>query len=269
MQLPPHHSVQGLVKHYLVLSQQAAVQQHYRMFSDGNPGMVFHLKNQLLQWNETNETPQLQARSFVYGQLSHYNTLASNGELNMIVVVLQPHTLFTHFHIPAHELKDHALPLADLFGQEAIDLEEQVLSATTIDKAIAIIEMFLWKRLIGFRTINPELGKAMNLIYQHQGLIRIDQILELVPVTERQLERKFREHIGTSAKRFADTIKFQHLLKLLQKQHDKEKIAELIYRSGYYDQAHLNNNFKRMTGLTPAHYKDAQQLLAINLMSVQ
>lgn len=268
MQLPPHISVQGLVKHYLVLSRQTDTQQYYRMFSDGNPGMVFHLKDQLLQWNEGNQTPQLQPRSFVYGQLSHYNTIASSGDLSMIVVVLQPHTLFTHFRIPAEQLKDQTLSLVDLFGQEARDLEEQVIAAVSIDQAIEHIENLLRKKLMASSALNTEISMAMKVIYQHQGILSIDQLLQILPVTEKQLERKFKEHIGISPKRFADTIKFQHFLKLLQKQSDKDKIAELIYTSGYYDQAHLNNNFKRMTGLSPRQYKHSQQLLAINLMAV-
>lgn len=268
MQLPPQSLLQGLVKHYLVLSPQRDIQRHYRMFSDGNPGIVFHLKDQLLQWEEGQTSPQLQPRSFVYGQLSHYNTMASNGDLRMIVVVLQPHALFTHFHIPADEFKDQTIPLLDLFGSEARDLEEQVISAVSIDTAIGSIEKFLWKRLMDSRTLNPEIGNAMQLIYQQQGIISIAELLQKLPLTEKQLERKFGEYIGTSPKRFADTIKFQHLLKLLQKQSDQEKIAALIYAAGYYDQAHLNNSFKKMTGLSPRYYKHTQQLLAINLMAV-
>lgn len=268
MQLPPKSLLQGLVKHYLVLRQQADQQQFYRMFSDGNPAIVFHLTAPLLQWNEGDLTPQLQPRSFVYGQLSQFNTIASSGDLNMIVVVLQPHALHTHFHIPAYELKDQILPLPDLFGQEARDLEAQVISASSIDTAIAFIEKFLWKRLNGQSALNLEMALAMQRIYHHQGMLTVETLLQAVPVTERQLERKFREYIGISPKRFIDTIKFQHLLKLLQKQSEEEPIAALIYSSGYYDQAHLNNIFKRMTGLTPSRYKDTSQLLAINLMPV-
>lgn len=267
MQLSPHPSLRGLVKHYLILDHNVS-KQHYRMFSDGNPGIVFHLKDPLLEWNEGNLIPKVQSMSFVYGQLTHYNTISANGHLNMIVVVLQPYSLFTHFHTSACELNDNSVPLEDLFGQQARDLEEQVITALTIDNAIWSIEKFLLKQTIQSSQLTTDIALAMDVIYQHQGIITIENLLATVPVTERQLERKFREYIGTTPKRFADIIKFQHLLKLLQKQPDKKKIAELIYKSGYYDQAHLNKNFRRMTGLTPTHYKDTSQMLAINLMPV-
>jgi AraC-like DNA-binding protein len=266
MQLPPQHLLQGLVKHYLIIDQKTSTQQYYRMFSDGNPGIVFHLKDPFLQWNEENLTAQLQPQSFVYGQLTHHNTIVANGNLNMIVVVLEPYALFTHFRTTAYELNDHTVPLQDLFGQEARNLQEQILMALTIDAAVGIIENFLLKRVTSRRHLTADFTMAMNLIYQHQGIISIEDLLKTLPTTERQLERKFRENIGTSPKRFADTIKFQHFLKLLQKQ--PKKIAELIYESGYYDHAHLNRNFSKMTGFTPAHYKDTTQMLAINLMPV-
>lgn len=267
MQLPPQYLLQGLVKHYLILEQNAGSQQHYRMFSDGNPGIVFHLEAPLLQLVEGNM--EAQPRSFIYGQLTRHNTISSIGTLNMIVVVLQPYALFTHFHTKAHELNDHIIPLDNFFSKETKELEEQVITASTIEAAIDGIEKFLLKRIYRFRHLTRDMVLAMNTIYQQQGIITIENLLKVIPVTERQLERKFNEYIGITPKRFADTIKFQHLLKLLQKQPEQEKIAGLIYESGYYDQAHLNKNFKKMTGFTPAHYKDNSNLLAINLMQVQ
>ncbi|WP_316828477.1 hypothetical protein [Pedobacter miscanthi] len=60
MQLPPQDLLKGLVKHYLIIDQKISTAQSYRMFSDVNPGIVFHLKDPFLQWNEENLTTQLQ-----------------------------------------------------------------------------------------------------------------------------------------------------------------------------------------------------------------
>ncbi|WP_293304452.1 helix-turn-helix transcriptional regulator [Pedobacter sp. UBA5917] len=266
MQLPPHHLLQGFVKHYLIIDQKISNAQSYRMFSDGNPGIVFHLKDPFLQLNDENSAAILQPQSFVYGQLSHHNTILIQSDLKMIVVVLAPCALFTHFDTAAYELNDETAPLAIFFGQEARDVEEQLITTLSTADAIAIIERFLINRLTPLRYLTTDFSMAIRSIYQHHGLISIEDLLQTLPITERQLERKFREYVGTSPKRFADTIKLQHFLKLLQKQPDKEKITDLIYISGYYDHAHLNRNFKKMTGFTPFHYKHTNQMLAINLM---
>ena len=37
---------------------------------------------------------------------------------------------------------------------------------------------------------------------------------------------------------------------------------------GYYDQSHLNNYFKKTTGLTPRQYKLDHHLLAVNFIQL-
>jgi len=92
--------------------------------------------------------------------------------------------------------------------------------------------------------------------------------LKKIPVTERQLERKYNKYIGTSPKKFSDIIKFQHFLKLLHLHQADRKMTDVVYDGGYYDQSHLNNYFKKTTGLTPWQYKMDHQLLAINFMQL-
>jgi hypothetical protein len=81
MQLAPSPSLSHIVKHYLVLEREEDVHLNYRLFSDGNPGLVFHFKNPLIQYGDSNLTENVQPRSFIYGQITHYNDLRSGGEL--------------------------------------------------------------------------------------------------------------------------------------------------------------------------------------------
>jgi AraC-like DNA-binding protein len=82
------------------------------------------------------------------------------------------------------------------------------------------------------------------------------------------MERKFKEYVGIAPKKFADIVRLQNFLKALKRQSDDCPLTEIVYNFGYYDQAHLNNYFKRNTGVTPLHYKTNPNLLAINLMQV-
>jgi AraC-like DNA-binding protein len=160
------------------------------------------------------------------------------------------------------------ISLADIFGREAEYLEEQILDAPHITNAIAIIENFLIARLTTIKNPDAVMQMALSTIYKNKGMLTVESLLKNIPVTERQLERKFSEHIGTSPKRFADIIKFQHFLKQLQKYPSGKTITELSYACGYYDQAHLNNYFKKNTSVTPLQYKANNHLLAINFMPV-
>jgi AraC-like DNA-binding protein len=268
MQLAPSSSLSHIVKHYLLLERAEDMHLNYRLFSDGNPGLVFHFKNPLIQYEGNQLTGTIQPKSFIYGQITHYNDLRSGGELGMLVVVLQPYGIYNLLNIAASEMNNCVIPLADLFGRKALDLEDQVLNADNVSDIIHSVEQFLHKK--GEQVKNPDLvfEKSLALIYQHKGILTIEEILKKIPVTERQLERKYNKYIGTSPKKFSDIIKFQHFLKLLQHHRPDEKMTDAIYDGGYYDQSHLNNYFKKTTGLTPWQYKLDHHLLAVNFMQL-
>ena len=266
MQLAPSPYLLHLVKHYLILENEQDTPLNYRLFSDGNPGIVFYYKTPLMQY--TDQHLQAHPSSFVYGQLTQYKNLVAVGKLGMLVVVLQPYTIYALSRIAAYELNDSVARLNDVFGAAAFDLEDQVLSVANTQSRISCIESFLLRKIGAVS--NPEyiFSNALKLINDHKGNISVAGLLDILPVTERQLERKFKQFIGLGPKRFADTVKLQHFLKLLQKQSPCNNIADAIYQGGYYDQAHLNNYFKKNIGITPSQYKANSNPLAINFISI-
>jgi AraC-like DNA-binding protein len=268
MQLAPSIYVSHIVKHYLVLERAEDSNLNYRLFSDGNPGLVFHFKQPLIQCGDNYRKETIQPRSFIYGQISHYNDLRSGGALGMLVVVLQPFGLYNLLNIPASEMCNCVIPLSDLFGREAPDLEERVLQAGHVSQTIHIVEQFLLKKAAGAKDEDPAFKESLQLIYRHKGMIPIEALLKKIPATERQLERKYNKYIGAGPKKFSDIVKFQHFLKLLQQQRPDSKMTDAVYEAGYYDQSHLINYFKKTTGLTPRQYKTGPHLLAVNFMQI-
>jgi AraC-like DNA-binding protein len=268
MQLSPSPSLSGFVKHYLILESERDIYLNYRLFSDGNPGLVFHFKNPLIQFDAGNPDGNTQPNSFIYGQITHYNDLKSNGKMGMLVVVLQPHGIYSLLGMDASELNNRIIKLSYLFGQEAMDLEDQVLNTQNTHQIIQSIEGFLFKKYSFAFDTDPVFAEALDLIYGNRGMITIDFLLKKIPVTERQLERKFKKYIGTTPKNFTDIIRFQHFLKRLQIHSPGEKISDAVYDGGYYDPSHLNNYFKRTTGVTPRQYKLEHHLLAVNFMQL-
>lgn len=267
MQLYPTLMLSNIVKHYLIIRHEQEVFANYRLFSDGNPGLVFHFKDPFLQESDRHSN-SVQPHSFLYGQMTHFNDIRSVGKLDMLIVVLQPHALRALLNLSASELNNTVVPLRTVFGQEGDDIENRVLSSANRAEAIKAIEQMLISRVNRFQQADRLIDRAIDLIYHANGMIAVSDITKELPVTERQLERKFKEQIGIGPKKFMDVIKFQHFLKSMQKFPLDVKLSQVIYACGYYDQAHLNNCFKRHVGVTPMQYRNNTHLLAINLMQV-
>jgi AraC-like DNA-binding protein len=268
MQLPPSNELKSIVKHYLFVDSNDDEQSCYRFFSDGNPGIAFHFNAPLIQNNSANTLQQVQPRSFIYGQITRYNNITLNGRLSMLVVVLQPFGINALLGVAASELNNTVVKLTDVFGQDASDLEEQLLRTSPINQLVSLVEQFLLKRLASVNQVDQHIKNAIDIIYKNRGIISIADIIRILPVTERQLERKFDHYIGSSPKKFTDTVRFQFFLKSLQNNSHKS-LTEIIYSYGFYDQAHLNKYFKINTGLTPMQYKSGYNPSVINFMRIQ
>jgi len=92
--------------------------------------------------------------------------------------------------------------------------------------------------------------QALAFIYKSCGNIEIAQELSAnIGVSSRHLNRLFQQHTGLSTKSFAQTIRFQHACKHLSLQ--PENSLQTALKLGYFDQAHLLNDFKKRLAQSP------------------
>jgi transcriptional regulator GlxA family with amidase domain len=69
-------------------------------------------------------------------------------------------------------------------------------------------------------------------------------------VSERHLRRVFRKAVGMSPKGFARLARFRHALRMVRED-SRLSWATIAAAAGYYDQAHLIEEFRAIAGVTP------------------
>lgn len=258
MQVLPSPHLSHLIRHFLVLESDHVELMDHHFFPDGNSGMVFHYGSPFKQHPD----------SFIYGQVSKFLHIQSTGKIGMLIVVFQPYGSHLLLGIPAHELSDELIPLSELWKTAARDLEEQVISAPDNGKRIEILESFLSKKSGLCLEADPIITQSLSMIYADHGLSPIHELNKTLQVSERQLERKFKAHIGVSPKNFSNIIRLQFFLKLFRTTSSEKNLTEIAYESGYYDQAHLIREFRKNVGLSPGQYIFKTNRLAVNLVQL-
>lgn len=262
MQIAPPQILSDVVKHFLVLEQDQAVLRHHRLSPDGHAGMVFCYRGRFAQSDQA-----LLPASFVYGQISRFHDLLSGINTGMLVVVLQPYALHLLTGIPAQQLTDQLISMPLIFGPAGQELEDSLILAPDHHSKLQLVTRFLIQRLQQCPSgRDSTILQALPLIYQSKGWMQVTALSSGLHITERKLERKFSEQIGLSPKQFLRTIRFRQLLKALQ-QHPAPTLTRLAYDAGYYDQPHLNREFRLLAGITPKEYQSAR-LLAVNFMQL-
>lgn len=85
----------------------------------------------------------------------------------------------------------------------------------------------------------------------------VDSLSKAVNVSTVTLRNLFRDCIGLSPK---DLIRISRVNSAMKNPISSEKLTQIAYKMGYFDQSHFIHEFKAVTGLTPKEYFGNQSL---------
>jgi AraC-like DNA-binding protein len=266
MQILPSIKLLPFIKHYLFLDSKEKRSKNFRLFSDGNTGVVFSLKNNLLIGAGSDATDRLPS-SFIYGQLTTFRDLYLAGDESLIIVVFQPSGIYEMMDIPADELRDNIISVEEVFGSSSLTLQEKLFEQPNLQQKLDLLNTFFAASVRSSVGITETLVRSsLKFMIQQKGVISISQLVKYTGYTERHIERKFNESIGLSPKRLSSIIKLHHFLGSLK--NGVRDFTELGYEAGYFDQSHLIKEFRKYTGMTPKHYLAASDKLTINFVEL-
>ncbi|KPJ87742.1 MAG: hypothetical protein AMJ53_17675 [Gammaproteobacteria bacterium SG8_11] len=97
-----------------------------------------------------------------------------------------------------------------------------------------------------------QLDRALSLIYQSFGNIKISQLATRVGWSSRHLNRLFRLHTGLSTKNFAQIVRIQNACKQMHTTTGQSLNTALTL--GYYDQSHLIKEYKKHLLSNPSSF---------------
>ncbi len=267
MQISPSKELSPYIKHYLFLDNKDADIQKFRLFSDGNTGLVFSFKSKLISGIDNYEVNNFLPNSFLYGQLNGFKDIYSNTEIALIIVVFHPNGIHQLLGIPANEFLDSILSIDAVFGKNGLLLQEKLSEQNNNQTRVGLLNHFFWN-LISKKSQSNQLliNSSLEFIISNKGHFSISQLVKYTGYTERHLERKFKESIGLNPKKFGNIIKLHHFLKLLKHKSEDLNLTTICYDAGFSDQSHLIKEFRKHTGITPTDYLYNTGKLANNLI---
>ena len=107
---------------------------------------------------------------------------------------------------------------------------------------------------------SPE-ASAMMCLRRAQGRIRTSELAGLIDVSERGLRRRFRALFGYSPKSCARQLRLTQAA-LMAEQSEAPAWAQLAHSGGFYDQAHMINEYRAILNLTPYMLHKERRALA-------
>jgi AraC-like DNA-binding protein len=152
--------------------------------------------------------------------------------------------------MPASELRNARVPLADVWSRLGAELEERVALAADTTERRRMLEHEVLARHAQSDGLDLAVLAAMRWLGRPG--VRVRAIGERIGLSDRQLLRRFRVAVGYGPKTLDRVLRFQRFL-----EHagtvatGDESLAGLAFELGYSDQAHLTRECVRLSGLTP------------------
>lgn len=221
----------------------------YKVFPGTGLVMGFQFKGRLYHLN--NGTDIELSRSGVTGLNDTYNVFKNSPGIGTVLVYFKVDGAPAFFREPIHELFQTSVSLDNfLLRSELLLFEEQLCEAVNHVDKIKIVEQFLLARM---KAVKPDMmvAKALDLIYQSKGLLKISELSDQLNISQSPLEKRFRKVVGASPKKFASIVRFKNILR---DSNSAPSLTALAYGAGFYDQSHFIKEFKRFTGDSPEEF---------------
>lgn len=199
--------------------------------------------------------PPVTVDSFLAGVHDQHVLIHAEG-YHGIQVDLRPATAFLLLGRPLRELTSQTVPLDAVFGSEAGRLVDDVASAPDWPTRFRRLDRALARRLHDGRPgPDQEVLWAWNGLLRSGGRIPVGRLASELGWSQRHLAARFGEQLGLPPKRMARLLRFERTTALLARTR-RAGLAEIAAEAGFYDQAHLTNEVRSFTGLSPTQLVD-------------
>lgn len=167
-------------------------------------------------------------------------------------VAFHPGGAVPFFAPPASALVEPVIALDSLWGTGAGVVRDRLLEQSTPHAVLDTMETILLEQVVNPLEADPFLVQAVRRLDRGASVAGVADDLGVATST---FHRRFRAAVGPAPKAFGRIRRLQRVLRRVSTSDDDVDWASMAATYGYFDQAHLINDFRELTGITPGRYR--------------
>jgi AraC-like DNA-binding protein len=148
--------------------------------------------------------------------------------------------------LPAKELQDRTVEIADLWGAAGRELTERMALASPL-RRLELLADVVARRLRDARPPDPVVTRAAALL---AGGMPVAEAGREVALGERHLRRRFHDAVGYGPKTLQRIMRMRRFLDIVEAMPEPD-VGRAAVEVGYADQPHLTRESTALTGLPP------------------
>jgi AraC-like DNA-binding protein len=196
--------------------------------------------------------PDVAAAATVAGLRSSPVGIIHDGTQRGVQLSLTPRGSRALLGLPAAPLAQGVWPLAEIVGRRADELTDRLAGASGPEGRAQVVETVLaeW-------AVDEDYPAVVDAVWRRlagsAGRLTVTRLADEIGVGRRHLGQVVRAELGLTPKTVARILRFGQARRCLRSG-PKASLAQTAVTCGYFDQAHLTNDWKQLAGCTPGEW---------------
>jgi AraC-like DNA-binding protein len=249
----PIPELRGIVRHYVGWHERTPAPLRRRQMPIAAIPVIlsFGLPFELLDPHDPDRGSRRRRVSFVAGAHDQFSIVEHDGLSHGVQIYFTPLGARRVLGLPLRELTNQVVPFEDVLGEPvARELVERLALAPGWPERFALLDATICARLREASEPAPALAWAWRRLEQSDGRLPIGVLAQELGCSRRHLVAQVHEQLGLPPKTLARILRFNRAVELLGRD-DGARLGEIALDCGYYDQAHLNRDFRAFAGDPP------------------
>ena len=223
-----------------------------RLFPAAHLEMILHVGARFRDVDASGVTQDKFPRACLTGMQLAPTVIEAPAESCCVIGIrLHPIGAYMLLGRPAALSQGATFDLTDILGARVAELTERCQSVRSAEERLRLVDGWLTALRARAYDAHPAIAWVTRQLEQTDGRESIAALRAQTGLGAARLVDTFREHVGTSPKRYARVLRFRRALALLQ---GGGALADAAMAAGFYDQPHMNADFREFAGMTPAQF---------------
>lgn len=223
-----------------------------RILPDGSTGILILLDDIQRNFYKDDKTIFTCKKAIISGVQSEYVFAEATGH-SLLGIKFKPGGSHPFLHLPIVELRNLFIEAELVLGDAILLLREQLMGLTNSQDIFQYVERFLMERLAYSPQQKRIIEPAISNLQRDSQPASLKQTAESFGYSQKQFIHLFKRHVGLTPKYFQRVARFSNVLREIEMQPNIDW-SQIAYTHNFYDQSHLINDFKRLSGIGPKDY---------------
>ncbi len=156
----------------------------------------------------------------------------------------------TLLNVPLNELTDQIVDIKNVKNYGTDVIADKLAYENNQQHRELLVNSIFCKLLVSPLQFEEPLETAIMMIQKSTGLASIQEVTKKTGWSRQHFARKFLQRTGLTPKFYSQVVRVNNVIEQY-KYRKKYGFGDLAQVCGYFDQSHMNNEFKKITGKTP------------------